>query len=48
MACENNECYRDSCDGCPYNDDVSVDYGSLDFAQSEAEIPVYHGNKRVA
>lgn len=49
MACENCiEVNRDSCVGCPYRAEVKVNYSSLDFAETEINIPVYEGTKRVA
>ncbi|KKN20191.1 hypothetical protein LCGC14_0938170 [marine sediment metagenome] len=42
------------CDDCKFDDcyynvtEDSVDYGSLEFAMSESEIPEYNGTKRVA
>ena len=33
--CKEAECYRDSCEGCSFNDDLTFEDMTLDWAQQE-------------
>jgi len=48
--CEEQICYRDSCKGCRYNDDLKIEDCTLEWAQNEEiNIPKFDRlSKRVA